>query len=65
MKSSLLENELDKAKYGIITLGGQINKIISIQLPEDMGERSLLIVEKVSLVKGYPRSFALIKKKPL
>lgn len=65
MKSSLLENELDKAKYGIITLGGQINKVISIQLPEDMGERSLLIVEKVSLVKGYPRSFALIKKKPL
>ena len=31
MKSSLLENELDKAKYGIITLGGQINKVISIQ----------------------------------
>lgn len=65
MKSSLLENELDKAKYGIITLGGQINKVISINLPYDMGERKLLIVEKINLVKGYPRSYAIIKKKPL
>jgi len=65
MKSSLLENELDKAKYGIITLGGQINKVIPINLPYDMGERKLLIVEKINLVKGYPRSYAIIKKKPL
>lgn len=65
MKSSLLENELDKAKYGIITLGGQINKVISINLPYDMGERKLLIVKKINLVKGYPRSYAIIKKKPL
>ena len=52
MKSSLLENELDKAKYGIITLGGQINKIISIQLPEDR-VKEFIVVEKSYLV-GYP-----------
>ncbi len=65
MKSLSYKDELDQAKNGIILLGAKLVDIFSLQLPEGFGKRNLLLFEKLKHEKGYPRSFAKIKKNPL
>lgn len=65
MKSTLLEKEIEAANRGIITLGSKIENVISFELPFNMGERNLVLIKKDKDVKGYPRAYAQIKKKPL
>jgi 16S rRNA (guanine527-N7)-methyltransferase len=49
----------------IQTLGGNLEEMISYQLP-DGDERSLFIIKKISPTPTkYPRKFAQIKKKQL
>ena len=66
MKGASGVEELNEAKKAISILGGEINSIISFNLPDDGGKREIIIIKKVS--EGnlkYPRSFAKIKEKPL
>lgn len=57
--------ELKHASKGIDILGGVVDKVISFELPKQMGERNLILIQKQTMVKGYPRPFAQIKKNPL
>ncbi len=66
MKGASGVEELNEAKKAISILGGEINSIISFNLPDDGGKREIIIIKKIS--EGnlkYPRSFAKIKEKPL
>ena len=65
MKAELSE-ELDEAKNAIKILGGEIVKVIDLELPNNMGKRNIVIIKKVKSVdKKYPRAFAKIKERPL
>lgn len=61
-----LDAELEEAKSAIKTLGGEIVDIINLELPDNMGKRSIVIIKKVKPTdKKYPRAFAKIKERPL
>lgn len=64
MKGSY-EEELEKSLKGINILGGKFINVVSFDLPKAMGKRNLIVIKKEKMVKGYPRMFSQIKKKPL
>lgn len=65
-KSGNYEEELKDAEHAIEILGGQINSIKLYNLPKDMGERSLIIIDKIKKTpKTYPRGKNLPKLQPL
>ncbi len=64
MKGSY-EEELEKSLNGMNILGGKLINVISFDLPKEMGKRNLIVIKKEKMVKGYPRMFSQIKKKPL
>ncbi|HJF67205.1 16S rRNA (guanine(527)-N(7))-methyltransferase RsmG [Staphylococcus kloosii] len=66
LKSTKGDEELDDAKFGIGIFGGKLEQMISYELPEDAGERQMMIFEKRSLTpKKYPRKPGMPNKSPL
>lgn len=66
MKGSSGLEELEEAKKAIAVLGGVIEKTITVDLPEDMGKREIIIINKVkNTPMKYPRAFAKIKERPI
>lgn len=66
MKGAQAEEELDDAKKAIKILGGKIQKVETFELPQDAGERSILLMKKVkSTPKKYPRKAGTPNKNPL
>ena len=66
MKGKSSGEELEEAKNAISTLGGSVENVISFRLPNDAGERELVIIKKVKTTPAkYPRQFAKIKERPL
>ena len=66
MKSNAYNEELDEAKNALNILGGRVEKIIELDLPLDMGKRTIILIKKIKETpKKYPRLFAKIKEKPL
>jgi 16S rRNA (guanine527-N7)-methyltransferase len=66
MKGKASGEELEEAKNAISILGGIVEEVISFKLPDDAGERELIVVKKVkSTPAKYPRQFAKIKERPL
>lgn len=66
MKGSSGSEELNEAKMAINILGGELDRVISFNLPDDEGKRELIIINKVNQGNlKYPRSFAKIKERPL
>lgn len=66
MKGSSILEEVKEATRGIQLLSGEIQEIISFNLPSLEGERNILVVKKIKETPSkYPRSFASIKKSPL
>ena len=60
------KEEIDEARNAISILGGKIEKIINFLLPDDAGERNIVIIKKIKeSPKKYPRIFKTIKDKPL
>ena len=60
------EDELNEAKNAISILGGEIENIISFNLPNDYGKRSIIIIKKIKNTPSkYPRGFSKIKERPL
>ena len=58
--------EISEAKNAIKTLGGEIEEIITYNLPEDNGKRTLVKIRKVKPTPSlYPRGRGLERKKPL
>lgn len=64
-KGSKYKEELEYATNAQKILGLKHIKNELFELPESYGFRANLVFEKIKHVKGYPRSFAVIKKKPL
>lgn len=65
MKAQNFQTELERANKGIQILGGKVESIISLELPNHLGERHLLKIKKVKENNAYPRPFKDIKNKPL
>lgn len=66
LKSSKGEEELEEARFGIGVLGGKVLDTISYELPEDAGEREMIIIDKRSQTpKKYPRKPGTPNKSPL
>lgn len=66
MKSLESASELNEAKNAIRLLGASYLKTISVELPNEMGHREILVFKKVSKTPNkYPRQFSQIKNKPL
>ncbi|WP_232698015.1 16S rRNA (guanine(527)-N(7))-methyltransferase RsmG [Brevibacillus daliensis] len=58
--------ELNEAKKAIKTLGGKTNKLESFELPDDAGERNIILInKKEQSPKAYPRRPGIPAKKPL
>ncbi len=65
MKSMNYQEELEEAKKAIALLGGKIETIIEYPLDDDL-KHVLIVISKIKNTgESYPRSFGLIKKKPL
>lgn len=66
MKGQQFEEEVKEAKTALSILGGKLQSINSYMLPNDIGKRAILMVQKEKLhAEKYPRHFSQIKKKPL
>lgn len=66
MKSVESEQEFLESKGAIKTLGAEHLKTISVELPNQMGHREILVFKKVNKTPSkYPRQFSQIKNKPL
>ncbi len=64
-KGQNYESELLDSRRTLHMLGSKITDEIRYDLPNDMGSRVHIVVEKLKHIKGYPRSFAAMKKKSL
>ncbi|MDN6698150.1 MAG: 16S rRNA (guanine(527)-N(7))-methyltransferase RsmG [Staphylococcus equorum] len=66
LKSSKGEEELEEARFGLGILGGKVRETISYELPEEAGERQMMIIDKRSQTpKKYPRKPGTPNKSPL
>ncbi len=66
MKGSSGAEELNAAQKAISILGGKTENVICFELPDLNDQRQIIILSKIkNTPKGYPRSFAKIKEKPL
>ncbi|MCG7337752.1 16S rRNA (guanine(527)-N(7))-methyltransferase RsmG [Staphylococcus sp. ACRSN] len=66
LKSAKGDEELEEAAFGIGVFGGKVIDTISYELPEDAGERQMMIIEKRSQTpKKYPRKPGTPNKSPL
>lgn len=66
MKSVESEQEFLEAEGAIKALGAEHLKTISVELPNQMGHREILVFKKVNKTPSkYPRQFSQIKNKPL
>lgn len=65
-KGSNVEEELNLSKKALKELGGEILKIEKFNLPNNMGERNLIVIKKMSPTPNkYPRAKNLPKIKPI
>ncbi len=60
------KGEIEEAKSAYKALGGKIKTVIEYALPENYGERTLAVIEKVSQTPNkYPRGQGKERKNPL
>lgn len=65
MKGARADEEIEQAKAAITALGGKLESIKTFNLADE-GERSIIIIRKVSqTAPKYPRASGVIAKKPL
>ena len=65
MKGPKIDEELKDSKKAIEILGGKIEKIDKITLPQNL-DRNILIIKKVeSTPSKYPRKAGIAAKQPL
>ncbi|MDK6727897.1 16S rRNA (guanine(527)-N(7))-methyltransferase RsmG [Aerococcus loyolae] len=66
MKAAKADEEIAAAKKAIATLGGKFSQDLSLELPDQAGERHLLVIEKRKETPNkYPRKAGLPNKKPI
>jgi len=58
--------EISRARHAIQTLGGAIDQVHDLELPEDAGSRTLITIKKMRATPAkYPRRAGTPKKNPL
>lgn len=66
MKGQGGKEELDEASNAIKVLGGSLDKIIEVDLPDNVGKREIIVIKKIKPTNNkYPREFKKIKERPL
>lgn len=65
MKAQNYQDELNEAKNATSIMKSSIERIVTFELPHNYGFRSNIVFRKNEHVKGYPRHFSQISKKPL
>lgn len=66
MKGPQIEEELDEAKFAIKELGGKIENVEKIILPDSNMERNIIIIRKVKMTPNkYPRKAGMPSKQPI
>lgn len=66
LKGPNAETELNEADRAIKLLGGQLENLFTINLPDDQGERNIIIVNKTKPTpKTYPRKPGTPNKSPI
>ena len=66
LKGSKFEDEIIKARSAIEKLGGELDEIKKYSLPNEMGDRAIIIIKKITNTQNcYPRRYSKIKKCPL
>lgn len=66
MKGAKASEELNDSKKAIKILGGKTQKVEAFELPEDAGERNIILIQKESKTPGkYPRKAGTPNKNPL
>jgi 16S rRNA (guanine527-N7)-methyltransferase len=65
-KKGEIEQEVNRAKEAVATLGGKLNQIRKIELEEFSDARYLVIIDKICPTPGkYPRRAGLPKRRPI
>lgn len=65
-KGNNIEEELNEASNAITTLGGKFEKILHYNLPNNDGERNIIVIKKIKPTPNkYPRNKNLPKLKPI
>jgi 16S rRNA (guanine527-N7)-methyltransferase len=65
-KSKDVLNDVQRAELALATLGGRLNDIVSVSVPELNEVRYLVVVEKIDRTpEKYPRRTGVPSKKPL
>ncbi len=66
LKGKDIVEELTEGRKALNILGGRVKKVYNYFLPEAMGERSLLILNKIKKTpKEYPRKAGIPNKNPI
>ena len=66
MKGANAEGEIQKAGQAVSILGGAITEIVNLDLPNDSGRRTLIVMQKIAPTPGlYPRRAGIPSKKPI
>ena len=66
MKGANSEGESQKASHALSILGGEISETVNLVLPDNAGQRNLIVINKISATPNiYPRRAGIPSKKPL
>ena len=66
LKGPMLDEEIDEAKRALLVLGGQIEKMLEVEIPyTDLSHRILVIKKIKSTPKIYPRQAGMPRKEPI
>ena len=66
LKSSKGGEELEEAQFAINVLGGKLATTFNFDLPENAGERQMIVIDKQrQTAKKYPRKPGTPNKSPL
>ena len=65
-KSMQINDEIENGRNAIATLGGNIDSVVKVEIPDTDYERNLLVIDKVETTPSkYPRKAGIPKKRPL
>lgn len=64
-KGSKYQEEVDAAKHALKKLKSEVVKVDSLELPNEQGLRTNLLIQKQTHVSGFPRAYQQMIKKPL
>ena len=66
MKGTSAKEEIQKADHALSILGGEISETADLELPNESGQRTLIVMKKIAPTPAaYPRRAGMPTKKPI